>query len=142
MAGQSERVRGIVLERYLQPALRAGKTQISVRARDVLGDAEATPEFPRGRTPMICNVLRSGKLLKGTGLAIEREEGPPSMQSRKVVIHYKVEEPSLVKPAIDGRARAEHFVRRMQELLGPGVAEYGGAEKFVRWVRYDEDPGS
>src|ERR1700679_1368613 len=87
---QSDRVRGIVIEKYVKPALSAGNTRLSIRARDVLKDAEATEDFPRGRTPLVCNVLQSNKLLNQAGLELDRVEGPPSRQSRSVVVHYRV----------------------------------------------------
>lgn len=141
MTGQSERVRGIIIERYLQPALKAGRKRISVRARDVLRDAEATADFPRGRTPMVCNVLLSKKLLEGTGLTIESTEGPHSLQSRTVVVHYTLVEPAMETTAyLTSTERAERFVTRMRDLLKDGVAEHGGAECFVQWLREDEGP--
>ena len=149
---QSDRVRGIILNRYVKPALSAGKDRVSIRAGDVLKDAEATEGFPRGRTPLICNVLQSNKLLKETGLEIERIDGPPSGQSRTVVVHYRVAErsridmplvtdaeaPSDRKIAEDPAARSKRLTERLRGLLKDELAEYGGAEGFMRWVRSDE----
>ncbi len=45
---QSDLVQGIVRERYLQPAIAAGNTRLSIRVRDVLKDAEATADFLAG----------------------------------------------------------------------------------------------
>jgi hypothetical protein len=150
---QSDRVRGIVVERYVRPALRAGSTRISIRVRDVLKDAEASDDFPRGRTPLICNVLQSNKLLHETGLEIESVEGPPSKQSRTVVVHYRVVKPASSSIAVRrGDAvtsdvavletpaeRAKRLTDKLRGLLKNELAEYGGAEGFIRWIRSDEE---
>lgn len=150
---QSDRVRGIVLERYVRPALDAGKTHLSIRVRDVLKDAEASDDFPRGRTPLICNVLQSNKLLRETGLEIEGVDGPPSKQSRTVVVHYRLSEPdtsTLQSPGLkvsDGlretpAERAKRVTDKLRGLLKNELAEFGGAEGFIRWTRHDEEPAA
>lgn len=73
---------------YVAKAKAEGRGKFSVSAREVLHRAEADPAFPRARTPLICNVLQSRKLLDEAQLEIESIEGPPSRQSRKVVVHY------------------------------------------------------
>jgi hypothetical protein len=143
---QSDRVRGIVLERYVQPALNAGRDRLLIRARDVLKDAEATQGFPRGRTPLVCNVLQSNKLLKEAGLEIERVEGPPSRQSRTVVVHYRVvsaraggENGATPPPAETPAARAFRLTEKLRGLMKDEIAARGGTEGFMRWVRSDSD---
>jgi hypothetical protein len=151
---QSDRVRGIVMERYVQPALDAGSDRLSIRVRDVLKDAEATEGFPRGRTPLVCNVLQSNKLLKETGLEIEHIDGPPSRQSRTVVVHYRVgqggsgnrlqarpgDSHTATKSVTESPAeRAKRLTDKLRGLLREELAEYGGTEGFMRWVRSDED---
>ena len=145
---QSDRIRELVAERYVRPALRNGSMRISIRVRDVLKDAEATPDFPRGRTPLICEVLQGKKLLVENGLEIESVEGPPSKQSRTVVVHYKrSESASLPDVALDSSneetpaAWAKRLTDKLRGLLKEELAEYGGAEGFIRWTRdEDEDP--
>ena len=141
---QSDRVREIVISRYVRPVLEAGERRLSIRAGDVLKDAEATESFPRGRTPLICNVLQSQKLLRAAGLEIESVDGPPSRQSRTVVVHYRVagggriatpSEPVSESPA----ERAHRLTEKLRGLLKEELAEYGGAEGFIRWVRSDDD---
>lgn len=149
---QSDRVRGIVIEKYVKPALNAGNTKLSIRARDVLKDAEATEDFPRGRTPLICNVLQSNKLLSEAGLELDRVEGPPSRQSRTVVVHYRVVKSDRTETeafsgdssrergvAEDPAERAKRLTEKLRGLLKEELAEYGGAEGFMRWVRSDEE---
>jgi hypothetical protein len=145
---QSDRVRGIVIEKYVKPALSAGNTRLSIRARDVLKDAEATEDFPRGRTPLVCNVLQSNKLLNQAGLELDRVEGPPSRQSRSVVVHYRVVDSTRsMSSAVDDSettqespaARAHRLTEKLRGLLKEEIAAYGGAEGFIRWVRSDKD---
>lgn len=152
---QSDRVRGIVQERYVQPAIAAGNTRLSIRVRDVLKDAEATPDFPRGRTPMVCSVLQSHKFLNETGLEIESIEGPPSRQSRTVVVHYKVAKhmgaadrsPAVQQGPVTERvveepaAKAKRLTDKLRGLLKAELAEYGGAEGFLQWIRSDDEQG-
>lgn len=156
---QSDRVRGIVRERYVQPAIAAGNTRFSIRVRDVLKDAEATADFPRGRTPMVCSVLQSHKLLNETGLEIESIDGPPSRQSRTVVVHYRVAKhmvatdrsaklsadkpgPAVERAVEAPAARAKRLSEKLRGLLKAELAEYGGAEGFVQWVRSDDEQGA
>jgi hypothetical protein len=141
---QSDRVRGIVIEKYVKPALSAGNTRLSIRARDVLKDAEASEDFPRGRTPLICNVLQSNKLLSEAGLELDRVEGPPSRQSRTVVVHYRVAGPA--RAAADPERvretpaeRAHRLTEKLRGLMKDEITAHGGAEGFIRWVRSDEE---
>lgn len=147
---QSDRVRDIVLDRYIRPALKAGNTRISIRVRDVLKDAEATENFPRGRTPLICNVLQSNKLLNEAGLQIESIDGPESKQSRTVVVHYRfvakvpVKDETKSSPAAmtipeTPAERARRLTDKLRGLLKSELAEYGGADGFMRWIRSDEE---
>jgi hypothetical protein len=148
---QSDRIRSIIQDHYIRPALRAGSVRLSIRARDVLKEAEATQDFPRGRTPTICSVLQSKKLLDENGLEIESIDGPPSRQSRTVVVHYRVVRPAKLDSMTHGEAaaevsetsaeRAKRLTDKLRGLLKKELAEYGGAEAFMRWVRSDEEPG-
>jgi hypothetical protein len=138
---QSDRVREIVLNKYVRPALQSGSERVSVSARDVLKDAEAIENFPRGRTPLVCNVLQSQKLLRDAGLEIEGIDGPPSRQSRKVVVHYRLV-PRSVVTAVNPETPAEkahRLTEKLRGLLKEELAAYGGGEAFIRWVRSEDD---
>lgn len=144
---QSDKVREIVIQQYVRPAVEAGDTRLSIRAGDVLKRAEAISGFPRARTPLVCNVLRSKKLLERAGLQIESIEGPPSQQSRRVVVHYLVADPHRVaepvgddiRPKETPAEKATRLTEKLRGLLKDEIAAYGGAEGFIRWVRSDED---
>jgi len=146
--GQSDRVRQIVEMEYVTKARKAGKKRFSVRAGDVLRKAEESPDFPRARTPLICNVLQSKKLLNANNLEIESIDGPPSRQSRTVVVHYRVLADSPVRQALgtvaEGRQetseeKAVRLTEKLRGLLKDELAAYGGGEAFLKWVRSEED---
>jgi hypothetical protein len=147
--GLSDRVRSLVGDRFVRPALKAGKNRLSIGVKDVLNDAEMG-DFPRFRTPVICQALLGNKLLTQYGLEIESVDGPPSKLSRKVVVHYRVVHgasasaplapPEQKSPvAEDPAARAKRLTEKLRGLLKKELAEYGGAEGFMRWVRSEED---
>lgn len=150
---QSDRIREIVREQYVLPAIQAGNTRLSIKAGDVLREAEKNPNFPRSRTPMICKVLEGKKLLNENGLVIESVEGPPSRQSRTVVVHYRVNcegQPSKSQSSggkvnsshrldvpEDSAAWAKRVTGKMAGLLKEELAAYGGGDAFIKWVRSD-----
>jgi hypothetical protein len=140
---QSDRVRDIVIRHYVSPALEAGSAKLSIRAGDVLKYAEATDGFPRGRTPLVCNVLQSKKLLDEAGLEIESVDGPPSRQSRKVVVHYRFADAKRAQTNLaeveTPAERAHRLTEKLRGLMKDEIAAHGGAEAFIRWVRSDED---
>lgn len=90
--GSSDQVRAVALERYLEPALRAGRKQFSVAVRDVLHDLVAKG-FPPGNIPQICSALKKETFLRQHGIEIDHIEGPPSKMSTTVVFHYRAASP-------------------------------------------------
>ena len=87
--GLSEQVRAVASEKYVHPALRAGKTQFSVAVRDLLQDL-VSQGFPPGNTPQVCTAIQAEKFLRTNGLEIEGIDGPPSKKSTTVVVRYRV----------------------------------------------------
>src|SRR5579863_8226523 len=88
-AGSSERVRRLASQRYVQPAMRAGKTRFSIAVKDLIKDLVADG-FPAGNTPQVCTALRKKEFLRDHGLEIEGIDGPPSKMSTTVVYRYRV----------------------------------------------------
>lgn len=146
--GSSEKVRAIATERYVLPALRAGKKQFAVAVKDVLHDLIAEG-FPSSNIPQVCSALRKREFLRENGIEIEGIDGPPSKQSTTVVYRYraiqaaaqstdKTSEPvraphfAVEEPAA---ARALRLSGKLRGLLKDELAEYGGGEAFLRWVR-------
>ena len=149
-SGSSDLVRAIAAEKYVRPALRDGKMQITVAVKDVLRDLVAQG-FPATNTPQVCSALRTKGFLRDLGIEIESIEGPPSKQSTTVVYRYRVAEPrspsaesklgrETAHPEETPEEWAHRVTGKISGLLKEELAEYGGAEAFIRWVRgYDEE---
>lgn len=150
VSGLSDKIRLLVRERYIQPAVKLGSERLSIRVKDVLKDV-ADDASARGRTPAICEVLQGNKLLRENGLEIEGVEGPPSKQSTTVVVHYRILHPGswagahadkkhpLSKSEETPKERARRLTGKMAGLLKDEMAAYGGGEAFMRWIRSDDD---
>lgn len=152
-SGSSEKVRIVASEKYVQPAVRAGKTRFSIAVKDLIKDLVAQG-FPPGNTPQVCTALRKKDFLREHGIEIEGVDGPPSKMSTTVVYRYRVASPGPER--IEGppkpqhsreesggespEARAQRLAGKLRGLLRDELAEYGGGEAFIRWVRgYDEE---
>jgi hypothetical protein len=150
--GLSDQVRVLAEEKYVKPATAAGVTRFSVAARDLMQDLKGNG-FPARNWPQICTSIQSEKFLRANGLEIEAVDGPPSRQSSTVVVHYRVvrsestiDEPArtVVGPHLETRAetpeeRAHRLTGKLFGLLKDELAEYGGGEAFMRWVRSDDE---
>lgn len=140
--GRSEQIRQLAKEKYVDPAVRTGQREFSIPVRGIL--ESLPPEFPRNHTPQICSSIQTTKFLNQNGLRIVRVEGPPSGQSTSVVVHYSVagrsttasKQPELSRT--DAAQRAQRLTDGLKGLLNKELAEYGGAEAFVRWIRSDD----
>jgi hypothetical protein len=151
--GLSDQVRAVALEKYVHPAIRAGKVQFSVAVRDLMRHLQADG-FPERNWPQVCTAIQKQQFLRENGLEIESVDGPPKKQSPKVVVRYRVASQAL-KPTtgIVGQEeeianlsyetpseRAYRLSEKLRGLLKEELAEYGGGEAFLRWVRgYDEE---
>lgn len=149
--GLSDRIRAFAKAKYVNPAVRSGKTQFSIRVRDVVN--ELKPEgFPQHNTPQVCNALTGRKFLRENGIEIDKVEGPPSGQGPRVVVYYRVgsSNASAVKqleqstensevPIETRSERAFRLTEKLRGILKEELAEYGGGEAFIRWVRSDDE---
>lgn len=149
----SDKIRSLAREKYVKPALESGKAQFTIRVKAVWNDLQAEGLPVAGQTPQICNALQTKKFLKENGLEIEEVEGPPSKVSPTVVVHYRVakagqsaehaetqggESAPVCEESPEERAR--RLTEKLRGLLKEELAEFGGAEGFIRWVRgYDEE---
>ena len=152
--GLSNKIRDLARTKYVNPAVKAGRMEFSIRVRDILGDLQ-TEGFSGGHTPQICSALRTSKFLRENGLEIESIEGPPSKMSPTVVVRYRLAHPSARENpgemiADTNRLEAsreetpEEWAHRVtgkiRGILKDEIAAYGGAEAYLRWVRgYDEE---
>lgn len=149
-SGSSDLVRAIAAEKYVRPALRDGKRQITVAVKDVLRDLMAQG-FPATNTPQVCSALRTKEFLRDLGIEIESIEGPPSKQSTTVVYRYRAIEPrspsaeskverEATRPEETSEEWAHRVIGKISGLLKEELAGVGGGEAFIRWVRgYDEE---
>src|SRR5271167_4015586 len=87
--GLSDQVRQVAAQRYIEPAIREGRTKISVAVRDLMRDLEPFG-FPARNWPQICTAIQAHKFLRSNGLEIEAVDGPPKKQSPTVIVHYRV----------------------------------------------------
>jgi hypothetical protein len=143
-AGLSDTIRAMVRDRYVEDARRTGKLQFAVRVRDVLHSLDAMG-VPKGNTPLVCSALQSRKFTDGNRLKIVDVEGPPSKMSPTVVVKYQFLEdgsnPTAV-PHETHEARAKRLTDKLRGLLKKELAEHGGAEAFIQWVRSDDGEGA
>jgi|HubBroStandDraft_1064217.scaffolds.fasta_scaffold388085_1 hypothetical protein len=150
--GLSDQVRAVALKKYILPAIRVGKTRISVSARDLMDDLRQRG-FPDKNWHQICSAIQAEKFLRANGLEIEGVDGPPSKTSSTVVVHFRVagagtsgieilhNEHVVVVPADETPEEWAHrLTGKLNGLLKEELKEFGGGEAFIRWVRgYDED---
>ena len=152
--GSSELVRSVASEKYVKPAIRQGKMRFSVAVKDILQDLVAEG-FPPGNTPQVCSALRKRAFLRTHGIEIEGIDGPPSKASTTVVFRYRVTEgrglesnpphspqaaPTRQDPE-DADAWAFQVTEKIRGLLREEIAQFGGAEGFIRWVRSEDEVG-
>lgn len=151
--GLSDQVRAQATMTYVRPAIQAGKRQFSISVKELLRDLEARG-FPANHARQVCMALSSGKFLRENNIDIQSIDGPPSKTSTTVVIHYRLApekthseqegQRTVENPIYPANETAEQWAHRLtgkiSGLLKDELAEYGGGEAFLRWVRgYDEE---
>ncbi|MGD0546232.1 MAG: hypothetical protein ABR991_00195 [Terracidiphilus sp.] len=151
--GLSDQIRARAKARYVEPAILAGRRRFSIPVKGLMKELEAEG-FPKNHARQFCKALTSDKFLCANGLEKEDIDGPPSKESPTVVVHYRLADTSMRSitqedsPTGDGidlaretpEAWAYRLTEKMRGLLKAELAEYGGGEAFLRWVRgYDED---
>lgn len=150
--GLSDQVRAMAQAKYVHPAIIAGKRQFSIPVKALLEDLQ-TDGFPARNTPQVCTALQTSKFLRENGLEIEGVDGPPSKMSTTVVVRYRianrgVDSDAKNTPLEGGRmepheedptARAFRLTEKLRGLLKEELAEYGGGEAFLRWVRSEDE---
>jgi hypothetical protein len=108
--------------------------------------------FPTRNWPQICTSIQSQKFLRANGLEIEAIDGPPSRQSSTVVVHYRVLEKETKPDRVADTAAssnagasaespeewAHRLTGKLFGLLKEELAEYGGGDAFIRWIRSDD----
>ena len=144
-AGWSEKIRTIARKRYVEPAIRSGKQEFSIGVKE-MRDILIPMGFSAANTPQVCSAIQSERFLRDgeKRLEIVAVDGPPSKQSTTVVVHYRIAGTSPADRAMarsgpeDAEARAMHVAQRIRGLLKEELAEYGGGEAFLKWIRSEE----
>ena len=145
--GWSDRIRELAKKKYVDAARKDGRESFSISVRSVLGDL-ASVNFPLGHVPQVCSSLQGNKFLDENNLEIERIEGPPSKQSTTVVVHYRVRQrASGNADTVQTAARSEEspanramrLTGKLRGLLKEELAEYGGGEAFLKWIRSEDE---
>lgn len=144
----ADKVRAMALEKYVQPAKKAGSTEFSIAVKNLQKDLEAD-DFPLNYTPLVCNSIKTKSFQRENHLEIIGIDGPKSQTGTRVVVHYRVvdEEGAGVTgaPVSKNRQneapkeRAQRLTEGLRGLLRQELADKGGAEAFVRWVRSDDE---
>jgi hypothetical protein len=149
----SQKIRDRATQSFIRPAVEQGREQFSIKVKDLMNELEAEG-FPRDHQAQFCSAVQTKNFLLEHGLEIERIEGPASKKSTTVVFHYRFKRrhhsgpinsnPQLPKPiAADpletSAERAKRLTGKLRGLLKNELAEYGGAEGFIRWIRSDEE---
>ena len=123
----SDLVREHVEQRAVKPARNAGKMEFSV----VAGEIHKALGFSN-QVPLVCQALRSKKLLQANNIVIKSESGPPSGQSTTMMFTYRFINP----PSAPAQPSKEPSPLRA--LAGRGSAlwlKWGGGESFLKQER-------
>ncbi len=137
----SDRIRQKAVDKWVRPAITQGREKFSISVKEIMAELEQEG-FPPHHQAQFCSALRTKTFLNEHGLKIEQTEGPPSKVSTTVVFHYRVESRSKPQPSNAHESPAERAHRvtaGLRGLLKKEIAEFGGTEAFMKWVRSDED---
>ena len=153
--GLSDQVRARAKTRYVEPAVLAGMKHFSIAIKGLMKELEVEG-FPKNHARQFCTALTSDKFLRANGLEIEGIDGPPSKESPTVVVRYRVANRSMrpvtrenpphgsgIDPAGESPEDwAFRVTEKMRGLLKEELAEYGGGEAFLRWIRSEDEEES
>lgn len=117
----SDRVRDFVRTRYIEPARRAGRSEVTVNAGKVHRDLGFI-----NRVPLVCQALGSDRFAKEAKVTLARREGPPSGMSTTVDFVYSLANDSGL------RGSEEDPFLKYRGALKDLYAKEGGAEAAIR----------
>ena len=142
----ADKVRTTAIQKYVEPAKKAGAREFSIAVKDLLKDLQAV-DFPLNYTPLVCNSIRTKGFQRENQMEITEIEGPKSQTGTRVVVHYRlldtrgdVRMPAGKDRQIESPSdRATRVTEGMRGLLQKEIASFGGADAFMRWVRSDDE---
>ena len=119
---QAGRIRRHALDRHVEPARRAGRTTVVIRAGDIVREMRL-----QSRTPAVCGALGSGLFLDWAGAELLERKGP--WQSTTTEFHYRLRD----RPESKETAAAPHdrgpspqpFDETAPRVRGARIAEQG-----------------
>jgi hypothetical protein len=123
----SEQVREYVERHAVEPARKQGQMEFPV----VAGEVHKSLGFSN-RLPLVCQALRSKRLLERNGLSLKSAEGPPSGLSTRTVFTYRF---------VSAPERASGSYNALLALEGIGKdlwKPWGGGEAFLKQLRAEE----
>jgi hypothetical protein len=146
-AGLSDRIRKIAQGKHVRPAMGAGKREFSISVRDLMEEAEAEGISTKQRVPAFCTSIQKDSFLRENNLEIVSVDGPVSKLSTTVVVHYRVAAKRHAEQTKDTRLpicetpaeKAFRLTEKLRGLLKDELAEYGGGEAFLQWVRSEDE---
>ncbi len=136
----SEKIRTRAWERYIEPQIRRGQSEIELAIKPLMKEMEAEG-FPPNHPRQFCKALQKKTFLSEKNLLLSRVDGPPSGTSTTVVLHYRYGGGSS-DAAVEEETPKERAMRIADELSGllkEEIASFGGTEAFMRWVRSSDD---
>jgi hypothetical protein len=136
----SDLIRKRAWDKYIQPQIQSGKKRIELAIKPLMKDLEAEG-FKTNRPRQFCTALQKRKFLQEKELVLDRVDGPPSGWSTTVVLHFTYAGCGGA-PGPAGGATSERAQRAIDRLYGSmkdEIGAHGGAERFLRWVRSEED---
>ncbi len=135
-------------DHYIKPAKKRGESKIAIPVGKIEADLRKVG-LETGRTPAVCSALRGQKFQKEYEVQLDHFDGPPSGQSTTVVFHYVLREAKVStgndQPGrqTEIRETSEEWARRLTDklkgLLKDELAEYGGGEAFLKWIRSEDE---
>jgi hypothetical protein len=140
----NEQIRKRAWERYIEPQIQRGVSAIELAIKPLMKEMEAEG-FKANRPRQFCTALQKREFLREKNLVLDRVDGPPSGTSTTVVLHFRhLGTGGGVEPVVteSSAERALRLTERLHGLMKDEIAEHGGAEGFVRWVRSDSDADS
>ncbi|MGH9465901.1 MAG: hypothetical protein ACRD1Y_00970 [Terriglobales bacterium] len=115
--GASQRVQGLLLAQFIEPARRRRQGTVRVVAGDIVRSLQL-----RNCTPLVCTAMQAQRFLRQNQLEVVKVEGPPSGQSTTVAVTYRVGD----------SARGGDLFHGLRGILREAFATEGGGEKALK----------
>ncbi len=123
ITSDAERVRTWVEDNVIQPARARGERSFTVTAGDVHRDLGL-----KNRVPLVCQALKSKRLLDKNHLVLKDVSGPPSGLSTTLRITYEISTPGE-------SAQAPNPFWALRGIAKHVFKQLGGGENFIRQER-------